>query len=156
MRRLFVISLLLGSVGAACASTPGPEPQPEPQPAPADEARDCQALLGVIDAGNVVVSQVAQNAQLQQQDVLAETAQALEVAASEVEATALASEDLLRLGGFYVGVLRLQARTSRDLNAAIAAGDEARTAKLQSDFAAVEEQEAVVLRSIHERCGAAR
>jgi hypothetical protein len=141
----------------ACSSTTEPAPAP-PQPnqgaAWPTGAEQCSALIGKINAGVAYVEAAAGTAASQKQNELAAMAAALDNVATDLENMPFADDELLRLGGFYVGVLRLQAKTTRELDAALVAGDKAVVERKQADLASLEAQETAIVGDLNRLCGA--
>ena len=129
-------------------------PQAGPPPRLPTKAEECADLISVVNAGVAHVDQATEQAAKAGKPELLAMAAALDAVANETERMGFLDRDLLRIGGFYVGVLRLQAKTTRELDAAVGRKDEAAVKQKQADLSAVEQQEKTILDELNRTCGA--
>lgn len=131
MKRWFALSLGL-SIGCAPTEPVVPEPAPQelPPPLPANwlpqpgqvvdlatASRECTLLIGSINAGLAHVTEVGQKTADAGGDTFYETALALESVVRAIESQTYSTPDLLRLGGFFLGIAKNQALVLRDIAA---------------------------------------
>lgn len=150
---------VVGLVAMAGCSTSTPQPQPQPTVEPAgdgDQAppRDeqCAHLIAVINGGIQHVDNEAAKAKAEGKPELLAMGAALARVADELEHTILSEEDLLRLGGFYVGVLRLQSRAMEELSVGLGRGDKAYVEKKQGELETIEKQETAIIDDLNRAC----
>jgi len=149
------IALLVAACSSGQENVQGPGPAPEDQgqqvTLPSKESQ-CALLIAVINGGVQHVDNEADKAKAAGQSELMAMKNALNRVADELERTVLADEALLRLGGFYVGSLRVQAGLAEELSVALARGDKALVDKKTEAFAQMETQEAAIIGDINREC----
>ena len=128
----------------------GPE-QGEQVTLPSKESQ-CSLLIAVINGGVQHVDNEADKAKAAGQNELMAMKNALNRVADELERTVLSDDALLRLGGFYVGALRVQAGLAEELSVAIARGDKGLIDKKTEAFAQMETQESAIVGDINREC----
>ena len=139
----------------ACFGQSQPEPV-GPAPSPVEQlsskGEQCAVVIAIVNGGIQHVDNEAAKAKAAGTSELNAMKVALGRVADELEQTALADPDLLRLGGFYAGVLRVQARTLEDLSVALGRGDQLLIEKKTQDLEQVERQEAAVIDELNKVC----
>lgn len=121
----------------------------------ATSARECTRLLGSINAGLAHVTDVGNKAAEQGRNAFSETATALDSVGRAIEAQTYFTPDLLRLGGFFIGIVRNQSRILGEI-ALTQDGDAQRLAGLQQQLGQLYEQEDGVLAQLESICRASK
>jgi hypothetical protein len=165
MKRWIALSLGL-SIGCAPAEPVVPEPAPQelPPPLPANwlpqpgqvvdlatASRECTLLIGSINAGLAHVTEVGQKTADAGGDTFYETALALESVVRAIESQTYTTPDLLRLGGFFLGIAKNQALVLRDI-AATPEGDLVNLRAGQERLGLLYQQEDSVLGELNLLC----
>ena len=152
-----LLTCVLGCSSGPASSPPALiSPPPVVAPAPptldlATASRECTMLIGTINAGINHVTEVGQAADAAGQDGFVESAEALERVASAVLEQRFVTPDLLRLGGFFVGIAKQQAVIFREI-AATPDGDEAKLGDAQTRLKMLYQQEDAVLSELNLLC----
>ncbi len=154
-----LLPLALGVASLVGCSTSNPAPQPQPQVQPSGSTADapprdqqCAHLIAIINGGIQHVDNEAAKAKSEGKPELLAMGAALARVADELEHTVLSEEDLLRLGGFYVGVLRLQSRAMEELSVGLGRGDKAYVEKKQGELETIEKQETAIIDDLNRAC----
>lgn len=127
---------------------PGPDQQVDVPP----KTDQCAVLIAVINGGLLHVDNEAAKAKAAGQPELIAMKVAMNRVADELEQTILADPNLLRLGGFYVGVLRVQGGLLEELSVGLGRADQALVEKKQGDLEKVQTQEAAIIDEINKEC----
>ncbi len=117
----------------------------------ATSSRECTRLIGSINAGLAHVTATGLRASEEGKDSFAETSVALSEVGRAIEEQVYQTPDLVRLGGFFIGIVRNQARILADV-AATPDGDDTRLAALQGQLATLYEQEDRLLAELNLLC----
>lgn len=150
---LGLCAVLAGSVLGCSNPKPQPQPQPTAEPVQAPPRdQQCAHLIAVINGGVQHVDNEAAKAKAEGKPELMAIGAALGRVADELEATGFTDDDLLRLGGFYVGVLRLQSRVMEELSVGLSRGDKAYIEKKQGELEAIEKQETAIIDDLNRAC----
>ncbi len=165
MRARALIGWLVGGAVAATSCSGEPQPvqappvgataAPPPPSVGPPRADECAVLVAIINGGVQHVENEGARAGKEGRSELDAMAKGMDRVAEELERTQLSHDDLLRLGGFYVGVLRLQANTMRELEIALGSGHLQLVAKKQDALAQIAQQEATVVDEVNRLCQAA-
>jgi hypothetical protein len=83
----------------------------------ATASRECTLLIGSINAGLAHATEVGQKTADKGGDTFYETALALESVVRAIESQTYTTPDLLRLGGFFLGIAKNQALVLREISA---------------------------------------
>lgn len=117
----------------------------------ATASRECTRLIGSINAGLAHVTTVGTQAAEQGKDSFVETSIALDSVGRAIEEQVYLTPDLLRLGGFFIGIVRTQSRVLAEV-AATPDTDGARLLALQGQLATLYQQEDRVLAELNLLC----
>jgi hypothetical protein len=157
-----IFMLLAGAMIVACspASTPqttgagdGPPQETDPTALTLEVvSAECDKLIGSINAGAAHVKQMGSKAGADGKDEFESTALALEQVAQAIGEGGYRVPDLQRMGGFYMGVARAQAAVIREMNAAVAKGDEQQLAVATKKFEQLGFQEDTVVAELNLQC----
>jgi hypothetical protein len=167
MRRWIALGLVLSNACAPAEPVVVSEPPPaEPLPPPlptnwlakpgqvvdlATASRECTMLIGSINAGLAHVTEVGQKTAESGGETFYETALALESVVRAVESQTYTTPDLLRLGGFFLGIAKNQALVLRDI-AATPEGDVVSLRTSQERLGLLYQQEDSVLGELNLLC----
>lgn len=156
-RSLGLSGALLVGLAACSPARREPEPPDGPDPNAVQEqappkGEQCAVVIAIVNGGIQHVDNEAAKAKAAGTSELTAMKIALGRVADEMEQTLLADPDLLRLGGFYAGVLRVQATLLEELSVALARGDQGLIDKKTDDLAKVEQQEAAIVDEINKVC----
>jgi hypothetical protein len=166
MKRWIALGLVLsmGCAPAEPAAVAEPPPAEPPPPIPmnwipkpgqvvdlAMASRECTMLIGSINAGLAHVTEVGQKTADAGGDTFYETALALESVVRAIESQTYVTPDLLRLGGFFLGIAKNQALVLRDI-AATPEGDVVNLRASQERLGLLYQQEDSVLGELNLLC----